>query len=62
MADVEMPDASSSTPGKGKASGPMKASSKPGGEGGIDSKRRFEVKKVGYGFRSGKSKVDANHV
>ncbi|MCJ1252101.1 hypothetical protein MMC30_009339 [Trapelia coarctata] len=42
MADVDMPDAGPSAPAKAKA--PTK-SSKAGGEGGLDGKKRFEVKK-----------------
>lgn len=47
MADVDMPDASSSSPAKAKTSGLIKAL-KPGAtaEGGLEVKKRFEVKKV----------------
>ncbi|KAI9877924.1 MAG: hypothetical protein M1830_002441 [Pleopsidium flavum] len=45
MADVEMPDAGSALPGKGKAA--AKTSKAVGsGDTGSDGKKRFEVKKV----------------
>ena len=45
MADVEMPDAGTAAPSKGKA---IARTSKAGGatDAGADSKKRFEVKKV----------------
>lgn len=45
MADVDMADAGSSAPPKGKLVGPSKGKSPEGG--GLDGKKRFEVKKVG---------------
>lgn len=45
MADVDMADAGSSAPPKGKLVGPAKGKSPEGG--GLDGKKRFEVKKVG---------------
>ena len=47
--DVDMPDAGSSTPAKPKATGLVKTTkSGPGLDGGSDSKKRFEVKKVSF--------------
>lgn len=50
MADIEMPDASSSTVAKPRASGIAKTS-KVGAaaDSGSDGKKRFEVKKVSHG-------------
>lgn len=45
MVDVDMADAGSSTLAKGKLVGPAKGKSPEGG--GLDGKKRFEVKKVG---------------
>lgn len=45
MADVDMADAGSSAPPKGKLVGPAKGKSPESG--GLDGKKRFEVKKVG---------------
>ena len=45
MVDVEMADVDCSVPPKGKIVGPAKGKSPEGG--GLDSKKRFEVKKVG---------------
>lgn len=45
MADVDMADAGSSAPAKGKLVGPAKGKSPEGS--GLDGKKRFEVKKVG---------------
>ena len=44
MADVEMPDAGPSVPAKSKAT--AKSSKSGAAEGGLDGKKRFEVKKV----------------
>lgn len=51
MADIDMPDASSSASAKPKASGPTKAlkSAAAADNNGSDGKKRFEVKKVSYG-------------
>lgn len=50
MADIEMPDASSSAVAKPRASGVTKNSkSGAAADGGSDGKKRFEVKKVSYG-------------
>lgn len=43
MADVDMPDAAPSAPAKSKA--PAGKSTKSGGDGGVEGKKRFEVKK-----------------
>ncbi|MCJ1345694.1 hypothetical protein MMC31_003903 [Peltigera leucophlebia] len=43
MVDVDMADAGSSAPAKGKLVGPAKGKSPEGG--GLDGKKRFEVKK-----------------
>lgn len=48
MVDVDMADAGSSAPTKGKLVGPAKGKSPEGG--GLDGKKRFEVKKVGSRF------------
>ena len=44
MADVDMPDAGPSVPAKGKAT--VKSSKSGAADGGLDGKKRFEVKKV----------------
>lgn len=48
MVDVDMADAGSSAPSKGKSVGPAKGKSPEGG--GLDGKKKFEVKKVGSRF------------
>lgn len=48
MVDVDMADAGSSAPTKGKLVAPAKGKSPEGG--GLDGKKRFEVKKVGPGL------------
>ena len=49
MADIDMPDASSSASAKPRASGLTKAVKSPSAaDNGSDGKKRFEVKKVSY--------------
>lgn len=57
MVDVDMADAGSSAPPKGKLVGPAKGKSPESG--GLDGKKRFEVKKVGSRLSASK-KGDPN--
>lgn len=61
MVDVDMADVGSSAPPKGKLVGPAKGKSPEGG--GLDGKKRFEVKKVGSRtFCDERSRVRSNHL
>lgn len=61
MVDVDMADAGSSAPAKGKLVGPAKGKSPEGG--GLDGKKRFEVKKVGSRHSAmGRARLRSNHL